>query len=178
MLFLLCAAWTYAASALAPARSGAILRQRGVAQRGPAVATFARSASTSLSAAKEASEEEQRLPWFVDPGTYGGVVVLTSAGLIVPFGTYAALIASGMDEAQTGVAMSGILVVTSILLWTGTYIFRVFTKKMTYTTQLQAYEDAVIQKRFEELNEDEVAALMDEIEREDGAAKAPEKDTF
>lgn len=62
--------------------------------------------------------------------------------------------------------MSGILVVGSIILWTLSYVFRVFTKNMTYGEQLRRYEDAVIQKRFEELQEDEVAALMSEIERE------------
>ena len=53
-----------------------------------------------------------------------------------------------------------------ILLWTFSYIFRVFTKNMTYSTQLKQYEDAVIAKRFEELQDDEVEALLGEIERE------------
>ena len=34
---------------------------------------------------------------------------------------------------------------------------------MTYAQQLRDYENAVIQKRFEELSEDEVDALMGEI---------------
>ena len=34
---------------------------------------------------------------------------------------------------------------------------------MTYAQQLKDYENAVIQKRFEELNTDEVGALMTEI---------------
>jgi len=36
---------------------------------------------------------------------------------------------------------------------------------MTYTKQLKSYEDAVIAKRLEELSEDEVVALMDEMDR-------------
>ena len=34
---------------------------------------------------------------------------------------------------------------------------------MTYAQQLRDYENAVIQKRFEELSEEEVDALMGEI---------------
>ena len=36
------------------------------------------------------------------------------------------------------------------------YVFRVANKDMTYAQQLKDYEDAVIQKRFEELSEEEV----------------------
>ena len=38
----------------------------------------------------------------------------------------------------------------------GRYVLRVVNKDMTYATQLKDYEDAVISKRFEELQEDEV----------------------
>lgn len=37
------------------------------------------------------------------------------------------------------------------------------SQDMTYAKQLRDYENAVIQKRFEELNTDEVDAMMDEI---------------
>lgn len=33
-------------------------------------------------------EIENERPWFVDPGTYGGVIVLTILGLTVPFAIY------------------------------------------------------------------------------------------
>lgn len=68
--------------------------------------------------------------------------------------------------------MSGVLVVGSIIIWTLSYVFRVFSKNMTYGEQLRRYEDAVIQKRFDELQEDEVAALMSEIEREETMEQA------
>ncbi|KAH8086726.1 DUF3007-containing protein [Aureococcus anophagefferens] len=54
-----------------------------------------------------------------------------------------------MDSSEVGVVLSGVFVIGSILLWTFSYIFRVFTKNMTYSTQLKQYEDAVIAKRFE-----------------------------
>jgi len=50
-----------------------------------------------------------------------------------------------------------------MLLCMCSYVFRVANKDMTYAKQLRDYENAVIQKRFEELNNDEVDALMGEI---------------
>ena len=44
-------------------------------------------------------------------------------------------------------------------------MFRVANKDMTYAKQLKTYEDAVIAKRLEELADDEVNALMDEMDR-------------
>jgi cytochrome c-type biogenesis protein CcmH/NrfG len=38
---------------------------------------------------------------------------------------------------------------------------------MTYAQQLRDYENAVLQKRLEELADDEIQALMEEIEVED-----------
>ena len=37
---------------------------------------------------------------------------------------------------------------------------------MTYAKQLKSYEDAVIAKRLEELADEEVEALLDEIDRD------------
>ena len=53
------------------------------------------------------------------------------------------------------------------------YVFRVANKDMTYAQQLRDYENAVIQKRFEELSEDEVDALMGEIYPGAGPANPP-----
>mmetsp|Transcript_9174 Transcript_9174/g.28118 ORF Transcript_9174/g.28118 Transcript_9174/m.28118 type:complete len:212 (+) Transcript_9174:1-636(+) len=122
--------------------------------------------------------EEKALPWFVDPGTYGGVLVLTLLGLTVPFVLYAALASLGIDSNRLGVAMSGVFVVGSIILWTLSYVFRVFNKEMTYGTQLKNYEDAVIKKRYEELTDDEVNALVQEVEREEAAEAALKANEF
>ena len=120
--------------------------------------------STALYASND--DEEKRLPWFFDPGTYGGVIVLTIFLIVAPLALKSALEASGMDGNQVGVALSGVFVIGGSLLWAFSYVFRVFSKDMTYSTQLKQYEDAVIQKRFEELEDDEVDALLGEIERE------------
>lgn len=55
----------------------------------------------------------------------------------------------------------------STVLWVATYILRVATKDMTYAKQLKDYENAVIAKRLEELDEDEIQALVEDIERDD-----------
>jgi cytochrome c-type biogenesis protein CcmH/NrfG len=39
-------------------------------------------------------------------------------------------------------------------------------QKMTYVTQLEEYEEAVMKKRLEEMTEDEVARLLDENEKQ------------
>ena len=129
-----------------------------------AAAALAPRRSTALYASND--DGEKRLPWFFDPGTYGGVIVLTIFLIVAPLALKEALEASGMDGNQVGVALSGVFVIGGSLLWAFSYVFRVFSKDMTYSTQLKQYEDAVIQKRFEELEDDEVDALLGEIERE------------
>ena len=148
-----------------PARRITALSQPAQARRAPppAVAAPARP-TTALSAGND--DDEKRLPWFFDPGTYGGVIVLTIFLIVAPLALKEALEASGMDGNQVGVALSGVFVIGGSLLWAFSYVFRVFSKDMTYSTQLKQYEDAVIQKRFEELEDDEVDALLGEIERE------------
>ena len=148
-----------------PARRITALSQPAQARRAPppAVAAPARP-PTALSAGND--DDEKRLPWFFDPGTYGGVIVLTIFLIVAPLALKEALEASGMDGNQVGVALSGVFVIGGSLLWAFSYVFRVFSKDMTYSTQLKQYEDAVIQKRFEELEDDEVDALLGEIERE------------
>lgn len=51
----------------------------------------------------------------------------------------------------------------SNVAWASTYVFRVASKDMTYAKQLRDYENAVLQKRLEELNDDEIDALMAEV---------------
>jgi hypothetical protein len=62
-----------------------------------------------------------------------------------------------------------------MVAWASTYIFRVATKDMTYAKQLRDYENAVLEKRLSELADDEIDALMTEIELEgDEDANAPQ----
>jgi hypothetical protein len=89
-------------------------------------------------------------------------------GLVV-FGVggagYLALKLAGVDNINAGI-WSQLILVAIVIAWTGSYIFRVATKQMTYTQQLKDYEDAVLQKRLEELTPEELAKLQAEIESE------------
>jgi len=96
--------------------------------------------------------------------TRGGVLVWTMIGIGLPFLIYNPLAELLGDELQAGRLISGIYLVGVCFFWTFSYVFRVGTKDMTYSKQLKAYEDAVIAKRFEELQEDEVDALMNALD--------------
>lgn len=113
------------------------------------------------------NESKSSLPVFLDPGTKGGAVVLSLLLFIIPIIIYQISTGPlGMDGIEVGRNIGVGFSVFSMLLWGGTYIFRVATKDMTYAKQLKDYEDAVIAKRLEELDEDEVQALVEDIERD------------
>ena len=109
--------------------------------------------------------------WF-NPNTRGGVIVWCALLLAVPIGAYNYLISTGLEDTKAGGYVGAIFVLLSNLLWASTYVFRVATKDMTYAKQLRDYENAVLQKRLEELADDEIEALMQEIEVEDQPAEA------
>jgi hypothetical protein len=71
----------------------------------------------------------------------------------------------GLEGQQAGI-WSQVILVAGLLGWLSTYILRVVGKKMTYNQQLRDYEDAVLQKRYEELTPEELAKLQAEIEAE------------
>lgn len=78
---------------------------------------------------------------------------------------YVALTALGLDGLDAGV-WSQALLIAGVLGWVSTYVIRVFTKKMTYGQQLRDYEEAVLQKRLEELSPEELEKLQAEVEAE------------
>jgi hypothetical protein len=78
---------------------------------------------------------------------------------------YILLQVAGLDEVKAGI-WSQALLVGGLLGWVLTYLFRVGTHKMTYNQQLKEYEDAVLQKRLEEMTPEELAQLQAELEQE------------
>jgi hypothetical protein len=88
--------------------------------------------------------------------------------ITIPIVIYNYLTAAGLANEQVGAYVGASFVLITNLLWASTYIFRVANKDMTYAKQLRDYENAVLQKRLEELGDDEINALMDEIDREGG----------
>ncbi|CAM9643111.1 unnamed protein product, partial [Phaeothamnion confervicola] len=81
-------------------------------------------------------KEEGRLPWFIDPSTRGGAVIVPFASLIFPIGGWYALASTGMDGLVAGNYVTAAYVLVVTVAWTGSYFFRVATKNMTYAQQV------------------------------------------
>lgn len=71
----------------------------------------------------------------------------------------------GLDRINAGI-WSQVLLIAALVGWVSTYIFRFATSQMTYNQQLKDYQEAVLQKRLEELTPEELAKLQEEIEKE------------
>ena len=91
---------------------------------------------------------------------------------LVGGGIYLILQLVGLDSITAGV-WSQVFLIIGLVGWVLTYVFRALTQSMTYNQQLQDYEEAVLQKRLEELTPEQLAELQAEIEqeREQGAAR-------
>lgn len=98
--------------------------------------------------------------------TNGDVLKFGVIATIVPFGIKALLQATGTPDLLAGQLTTGFVSVFALLAWVSTYVFRVGTKQMTYAQQLRDYEDKVIQKRYEELTDEELTALKEELNDE------------
>ena len=91
-----------------------------------------------------------------------------SLGVLVAGGlAYLLLQGAGLDSIQAGI-WTQVALVGGLLGWVVTYAFRALTQTMTYNQQLKDYEDAVLQKRLDELTPEALATLQAEIEAEKG----------
>ena len=86
--------------------------------------------------------------------------VFAAGGII-----YLLLQVAGLDSLEAGI-WSQALLVGGLMGWLLTYLFRAVTQNMTYNQQLKDYEDAVLQKRLEEMTPEELEKLQAEIEQE------------
>ena len=93
-----------------------------------------------------------------------GLAFFLSGGLV-----YAILLGFGLDGQKAGIWTQAVLV-GGLVLWLLSYIFRVFTHDMTYHQQIKDYEEAMIQKRWENMTPAEREALQAEVEQERKAA--------
>ena len=90
-------------------------------------------------------------------------VILMALGVFGAGGIfYIAFGIAGLDATDAGI-WSQVVLVIGVLGWVSTYLRRAATKNMTYVQQLKDYEDAVIQKRYEELTPEELTQLQTEI---------------
>uniref|UniRef100_A0A6U4N6D0 Uncharacterized protein n=1 Tax=Hemiselmis andersenii TaxID=464988 RepID=A0A6U4N6D0_HEMAN len=119
-----------------------------------------------LRMAEEVEEKKNELNPWLSLNTRGGAMLWTTVLLFLPIPVYGPLSAAMGDELAAGRALGAFYCLGGIIAWTGSYVFRVGTKDMTYTKQLKQYEDAVIAKRFEELQADEVDALLNDMDND------------
>lgn len=80
---------------------------------------------------------------------------------------------AGFDSLSAGI-WSQVIFLGGLLGWLLTYLLRVATKNMTYNQQLKDYEDAVLEKRLQEMTPEELARLQTEVEREKRTKSKPE----
>ncbi|WP_071515899.1 DUF3007 family protein [Geitlerinema sp. PCC 9228] len=99
-----------------------------------------------------------------------GIVILAGGGLV-----YFVLQWAGLNTLNAGIWTQALLVL-GLIGWMVSYLFRVVTSRMTYHQQLKEYEDAVLQKRLEEMSPEEIAQLQAEVEAEK-QAKANQQTT-
>jgi hypothetical protein len=79
---------------------------------------------------------------------------------------YGILLLLGFDNITAGIWSEAVLTF-GLIGWLLTYVFRVGSKNMTIHQQMKDYQDAFIQKRLEEMTEEELAQLQAEIELEE-----------
>lgn len=96
------------------------------------------------------------------------VIGIGVAIFLIGGGLYLGFRIAGFDNLSAGV-WSQVIFVAGLLGWISTYLFRVVTSNMTYGQQLKNYEDAVLQKRLEEMSPEELAALEAELAAEQAA---------
>ncbi len=100
-----------------------------------------------------------------------GVGVFLTGGAI-----YILLRLGGIDSAQAGI-WSQVIFLGGLLGWIVTYVTRATGGNMTIHQQMRDYEDAVLQKRLEELTPEEFAKLQAELEAEVASEMASETDS-
>lgn len=97
------------------------------------------STATTLFMAEANNDSARKLPFWLDPGTKGGAVVLSLVLFLVPLLAYnVATSVFGLDEIETGITIGVGFTVFATVAWVSTYIFRVATKDMTYVSRSSA----------------------------------------
>jgi hypothetical protein len=118
----------------------------------------------------DASAADQASTPNTTSGITRGGVLLAGAGVFAIGGlSYWAFQAAGFEGFSAGIAAQALLVAI-VLVWTGSYLFRVITGNMTYMQQRRRYRssydaatDDELQKRFDALSPDEQEKLLRDL---------------
>ena len=96
-----------------------------------------------------------------------GLIVFLLGGLVYEIFQFL-----GFESISAGIAAQSLLILI-ILAWTASYLFRVFSGKMTFMEQRKRYREAYekltdkkIREKFESMTEEEKNELIKEVERE------------
>jgi len=127
--------------------------------RRPVLATRLQSSVAEAESTKGASDADK---FFDRWNTRGGSIVATIVATVGAFALEKAFEAGGLEPLVAGQAVTAVYSVV-LIIWTGQYFFRVATKSTTYAEQLKEYEEQVMMKRLEELDDDEIDALCAEV---------------
>jgi hypothetical protein len=110
--------------------------------------------------------------------TRGQVLLLGLGLLVLGAGGYGLFQATGLEGFSAGIAAS-VLLLLVVVGWTGTYLVRVVSGRMTFSEQRRRYRagydaatDAALEARFAALPADEQARLLADLNLE-GAPSAP-----
>ena len=99
-----------------------------------------------------------------------GKVLLIGLGVLLLGGAgYVGFEAAGLEGFSAGIAAQALLV-TIVVIWTGSYLFRVVTGQMTYMEQRRRYREVYdeqetqdLEARFDALTPEQQQALLRKI---------------
>jgi len=112
-------------------------------------------------------KSDAKLPVYLDLETKGGVLFFGLVLFVLPLVGYSVVTSMfHVDELEAGKWIGGGFAAVLCVGWASTLLVRVVNKDMTYAKQLKDYENAVLKKRLEELDEDEQQALLEDMERD------------
>ncbi|AFY57081.1 Protein of unknown function (DUF3007) [Rivularia sp. PCC 7116] len=80
---------------------------------------------------------------------------------------YVVLQIAGLNDLSAGI-WSQVLLVTGLIGWLFSYIFRAVGNKMTYHQQREEYEKAFLQNQLDRLSPEQKDKLLAEIEQKEG----------
>eukprot|EP00980_Cylindrotheca_fusiformis_P007331 scaffold1525_cov142-Cylindrotheca_fusiformis.AAC.131 len=101
----------------------------------PISSPFAWDACRTTTLSMNSDQEGNKLPFWLDPNTKGGVIVLSIVLLLIPFiGYNVATGIFGFDGIEAGKWIGVGFTALGTAAWVSTYLFRVATKDMTYVS--------------------------------------------
>ncbi|QEY32065.1 DUF3007 family protein [Synechococcus sp. RSCCF101] len=110
--------------------------------------------------------------------TRGRALLLGLAVFLLGAAGYGLFQRVGLEAAQAGIAAQAMLVLI-VLGWTGTYLVRVVSGRMTFMEQRRRYRagydaatDDALMRRFEELSPEQQRELLEEVGQVDDADRA------